>query len=153
LIDKSFLVLFFKKELLPSFLVFPNEPPMPKTHPGGCHCGRIRFEVTADLANCSECNCSICTKKGFLHLIVPPERFRLLRGAEDVTTYTFNTGTARHTFCKICGIHAFYVPRSDPDKIDVNVRCLDDVDIASLRPRPFDGRHWEQTMAKRAPPA
>jgi hypothetical protein len=110
---------------------------------GGCHCGRVRFRVTADLATVADCNCSICTKKGFLHLIVPPERFELLSGADDLSTYRFNTGTARHNFCRHCGIHAFYVPRSDPDKIDVNARCLDGVDPASLRPHPFDGRNWE----------
>ena len=107
---------------------------------GGCHCGRVRFRVTADLSRVTECNCSICTKKGFLHLIVPPEQFELLSGADALTTYRFNTGTARHTFCATCGIHAFYVPRSDPGKIDVNVRCLDGIDLAAIRVRPFDGR-------------
>jgi hypothetical protein len=115
---------------------------------GGCHCGRIRFRVTADLSRITECNCSICTKKGFLHLIVPPEQFELLSGADALTTYRFNTGTAKHTSC---GIHAFYVPRSDPDKIDVNVRCLDDVDIAAIKLHTFDGQNWEQSMAGRVP--
>src|SRR6476620_9933134 len=86
---------------------------MPRTMTGGCHCGRVRFRVTADLARITECNCSICTKKGFLHLIVPPEQFKLLSGADALTIYRFNTGTAKHTFCSTCGIHAFYVPRSD----------------------------------------
>lgn len=118
-------------------------------HEGGCHCGRVRFRVTGPLAEMSDCNCSMCTKKGFLHWIVAPERFELLAGEDDLTTYRFNTGVARHTFCRHCGIHAFYVPRSDPDKIDVNVRCLDDVDLATLRVRSFDGRHWEQAKADR----
>jgi hypothetical protein len=118
---------------------------------GGCHCGRVRFRVTADLATVTECNCSICTKKGFLHLIVPPEQFELVRGADELATYRFNTGVAQHTFCRHCGIHAFYVPRSDPDKIDVNARCLDGVDPASLRPHPFDGRNWEQAVAAHLP--
>ncbi len=113
---------------------------------GGCHCGRVRFRVTADLAAVTECNCSVCTKKGFLHLIVPPGQFQLLSGAEELTTYRFNTGTAQHTFCRHCGIHAFYVPRSDPDKIDVNARCLDGVDPATLRPHHFDGRNWEHAI-------
>ena len=117
-----------------------------RTFRGSCHCGRVAFNVTADLAHVSECNCSICTKKGYLHLIVPSERFELLRGEEDLTTYQFNTGVAKHTFCKVCGIHPFYVPRSDPDKIDVNVRCLDGVDLARIRPVPFDGRHWEEAI-------
>ena len=124
---------------------------MPQTMFGGCHCGRVRFRVTADLADVTECNCSICTKKGFLHLIVPPEAFELLSGADALTTYRFNTGTARHTFCATCGIHPFYVPRSDPDKIDVNVRCLENIDLASIKPHHFDGRHWEQAMSGDVP--
>jgi hypothetical protein len=88
---------------------------------GGCHCGRVRFRVTANLDGVTQCNCSICAKKGFLHLIVSPQQFQLLSGKDDLTTYKFNTGTAKHTFCKYCGMHPFYVPRSDPDKIDINV--------------------------------
>ncbi len=122
---------------------------MSTTYNGGCHCGRVRFRVVADLAEVSECNCSICTRKGYLHLIVPPERFELLCGADDIATYQFNTGTARHTFCRHCGIHSFYVPRSDPDKVSVNARCLDGVDPASLAPRRFDGRNWEVAKAAR----
>jgi hypothetical protein len=118
---------------------------------GGCHCGRVRFRVTAALAGITDCNCSICTKKGFLHLIVPPEQFELLSGADDLATYQFGTGVARHIFCRHCGIHPFYVPRSDPDKIDVNVRCLDGVDVRSLEIRPFDGRHWEEAMEGAVP--
>src|SRR5580658_9613949 len=94
-----------------------------QTFEGGCHCGRVRFRVTAELSRVTDCNCSICGKKGFLHLIVPLEQFELLSGEDALTTYRFNTGTAKHTFCATCGIHPFYVPRSDPDKIDVNVRC------------------------------
>ena len=124
---------------------------MPATHEGGCHCGRVRFSVTADLDRVTYCNCTICTKKGFLHLIVPPEQFGLLGGQDELATYTFNTGIAKHTFCKHCGIHAFYVPRSDPDKIDVNVRCLDDVNLAELSVRTFDGRHWEDAMRREVP--
>jgi hypothetical protein len=120
---------------------------MLRSFEGGCHCRRVRFRVRADLSRVIDCNCSICTKKGFLHLIVPPEQFELLSGAEELTTYRFHTGTARHTFCKHCGIHPFYVPRSDPDKIDVNVRCLEGVDLSALRPRLFDGRNWEDAMA------
>jgi len=119
---------------------------------GGCHCGAVRFEVLApDEIEVKECNCSICTKKGFLHLIVPRDAFELLRGADALTTYRFNTGTARHTFCATCGIHPFYVPRSDPDKIDVNVRCLDGVDLAALTIHPFDGQNWEHAMTERVP--
>ena len=119
------------------------------TYEGGCHCGRVRFRVSGTLDDVSDCNCSMCTKKGFLHWIVPPEQFELLQGEDALTTYRFNTGVARHTFCRDCGIHAFYVPRSDPDKIDVNVRCLDDVDAAAIKRRVFDGRHWEEAMRNR----
>ncbi len=121
------------------------------TYEGGCHCGKVRFRVTADLDRVSECNCSMCAKKGYLHLIVPPEQFELLSGTDELTTYEFNTRAAKHHFCRHCGIHSFYVPRSDPDKIDVNVRCLDSVDIAAVRVTGFDGRHWEESMAGRVP--
>jgi GNAT superfamily N-acetyltransferase len=117
-----------------------------QTYDGGCHCGRVRFRVTAALAPIVRCNCSICRKKGFLHLIVPPERFELLAGREDLTTYEFNTKTAKHQFCRHCGIHPFYVPRSDPDKISVNVRCLEGVDPDGLTIDPFDGDKWEQAI-------
>jgi hypothetical protein len=122
-----------------------------QTYEGGCHCGRVRFRVTASLSRVTYCNCSMCAKKGFLHLIVPPERFELISGKDALTTYRFNTGTAQHTFCSHCGIHPFYVPRSDPDKIDINVRCLDDVNLEALDIKVFDGQHWEQSMAGRIP--
>jgi hypothetical protein len=121
------------------------------TMEGGCHCGRVRFRVTADLDRVTECNCSMCSKKGFLHLIVSPQQFELLSGKGDLTTYTFNTGVAKHTFCKHCGVHPFYVPRSDPDKIDVNARCLDRFDELTITPRIFDGRNWEAAMKKDVP--
>jgi hypothetical protein len=117
-----------------------------QTFEGGCHCGRVRFRVTASLDGVTRCNCSICAKKGFLHLIVPLPQFELLSGADDLTVYRFNTGVAKHQFCRHCGIHAFYVPRSDPDKIDVNVRCLDGVDPDAIATAPFDGRNWEEAI-------
>ena len=122
-----------------------------QTFDGGCHCGRVRFRVTSDLDRVTECNCSMCSKKGFLHLIVPPEKFELLSGKDDLTTYTFNTGVAKHTFCRHCGIHPFYVPRSDPDKIDVNARCLDNFDTLAITPKHFDGRNWEAAMETKVP--
>jgi len=121
------------------------------TFTGGCHCGHVRFRVTASLDRVTYCNCSICSKKGFLHLIVPPEDFELVSGRDALTTYRFNTGVAQHTFCATCGIHSFYVPRSDPDKIDVNVRCLDGVDVGSLQIGQFDGSNWEHAMTGRVP--
>ena len=117
-----------------------------QTYEGSCHCGRVRFRVTASLSRITRCNCSMCTMKGFLHLIVPPEQFELLAGADDLTVYEFNTRTAKHKFCRHCGIHPFYVPRSDPDKIDVNVHCLEGVDPDALEIQPFDGKNWEQAI-------
>lgn len=112
---------------------------------GGCHCGRVRFEVDAPAElTASECNCSICAKSGYLHLIVPRSRFRLLRGSEFLTTYTFNTGTAKHLFCSVCGVKSFYVPRSHPDGYSVNVRCLDAVTLDHIEIKPFNGLEWEK---------
>lgn len=117
-------------------------------HHGGCHCGRVRYEVDAPAAiQALDCNCSLCRMTGFLHLIVPHARFRLLQGDEFLTTYAFNTGVAKHRFCNVCGIKSFYVPRSNPDGIDVNVRCLDPGSIASVSIAPFDGKNWERNAA------
>src|SRR5262245_45115441 len=124
---------------------------MLQTYQGGCHCGRVRFRVTADLERVTDCNCSMCTKKGFLHLIVPPDRFELISGKDVLTVYRFNTRTAQHLCCRHCGVHPFYVPRSDPDKIDVNVRCLDEIDLAAISIKQFDGKHWEAAIEQRVP--
>jgi hypothetical protein len=115
-------------------------------HEGGCHCGAVRFRVRVRAYEAVECNCSICTKKGFLHLIVPPEDFELLAGEQALETYRFNTGIAKHRFCRRCGVHAFYTPRSHPDRVDVNVRCLDDQLTHRFRIAPFDGQNWEQSV-------
>lgn len=117
-----------------------------RTYTGGCHCGRVRFEVDTDLSRVVDCNCSICARKGFLHVIVPATAFRLLSGEDALTTYRFNTGTAQHHFCSHCGIASFYVPRSHPDGFDVNARCLDGVDVSTLHVQPFDGQEWEATV-------
>lgn len=115
------------------------------THRGGCHCGRVRFEVLAPASvEVSECNCSICSKTGYLHLIVTADRFKLLSGEEVLTTYSFNTQTAKHRFCSVCGIKSFYVPRSHPDGFSVNARCLDPGTVTELKIKPFNGREWEQ---------
>ena len=117
-------------------------------HRGGCHCGRVRFEVAAAPGfEVLDCNCSICRMTGVLHLIVPASRFRLLSGADDLTEYTFNTGAAKHRFCRHCGIKSFYVPRSHPDGFSVNARCLDDVDLSTLDLIPFDDRNRDAAMA------
>ena len=120
-------------------------------HFGGCHCGRVKFEVDATARiEATECNCSICGKSGYLHLIVPKSRFTLIRGSEFLSSYTFNTGVAKHLFCNICGIKSFYVPRSNPDGYSVNVRCLDPETISQIIVTPFDGMHWEQAAVKLA---
>ncbi len=125
-----------------------HTPTGERTVTGGCHCGRVRFEVRVpDDMRLLDCNCSICQKKGFLHLIVPRERFTLVSGDDAIVTYTFNTRVAKHMFCGTCGIHAHYIPRSHPDGIDVNARCLD-LALEKL-PWPvdhFDGRRWEDSV-------
>ncbi len=121
-------------------------------HSGGCHCGRVRFEVTAPAEiKATECNCSICSKSGFLHLLVPKSRFSLLQGFECLTHYSFNTGVAKHYFCSTCGINSFYVPRSHPDGYSVNVRCLDPGSVTALNIKPFDGANWEAHAAELEP--
>ena len=116
-------------------------------HQGSCHCGAVAFEVDApERFVALRCNCSVCTKSGFLHLIVPITRFRLLRGEEHLATYTFNTGVAQHYFCRTCGMKPFYVPRSNPDGMDVNVNCLDPFPDG-IEVEPFDGRNWEASGA------
>lgn len=124
-----------------------------KTYTGGCHCGAVRFQVSVDptQVQVEDCNCSICRKKGFLHLIVPPSQFTLLAGANALTTYTFNTGIAQHLFCQHCGIHAFYRPRSHPQMFDVNLRCLDDDVRSQFQIVPFDGMNWEANIDHLSP--
>ena len=116
------------------------------TWPGGCHCGAVRFEMDTDTLEALDCNCSICTMKGFLHVIVPPQRFRLFQGEHALSTYRFNTGVARHHFCSTCGIHPFYRPRSHPDHYDVNIRTLDGDAWKRFRVKPFDGQNWEANV-------
>lgn len=122
------------------------------THTGGCHCGRVRFEVDAPARiNACECNCSICVKSGFLHLFVSADDFRLLQGEDAIQTYTFNTGVAQHHFCRDCGVKSFYIPRSHPNGVSVNVHCLDPETIESIDITPFDGQNWEQNVSKLSP--
>jgi hypothetical protein len=114
-------------------------------HTGGCHCGRVRFEIQAPAEiEVSDCNCSICAKSGYLHLTVPQSRFRLLSGADSLSSYQFNTGTAKHLFCSICGVKSFYVPRSHPDGYSVNARCLDEGTVTGMRVEHIDGKNWER---------
>ena len=117
------------------------------THQGGCHCGKVRFEVTAPKElKVTECNCSICRMSGHLHLIVKKDQFRLLQGTDILTTYTFNTGTAQHLFCSACGVKSFYVPRSHPDGYSINARCLDAGTISNMVITSFDGQNWEANI-------
>lgn len=125
-----------------------NAEPPPTPLRGGCHCGEVVWEIDVDprAEEILDCNCSICTQKGFLHLIVEPEKFRLLAGEENLREYRFNTGQAVHKFCEICGVHSFYIPRSHPDKIDVNIRCIEGISIDELSVEPFDGANWEENV-------
>jgi hypothetical protein len=115
---------------------------------GGCHCGAVRYEAALpDVIEAQSCNCSICQMTGFVHIIVPKSRFRLVEGQAALTSYRFNTGAADHLFCLVCGIKSFYRPRSNPDGWSVNARCLDDADDLDIRIEPFDGKNWEAHAA------
>ena len=116
---------------------------------GGCHCGHVAFAVQGRPRRVLVCNCSICTMKGYAHWIVARGRFRLLSPAatDELGCYRFGTGAAQHYFCPRCGVAPFYVPRSDPDKIDVNLRCVRGIDLGTLAVDHFDGQHWEQSLA------
>ena len=118
---------------------------------GSCHCGAVRFEAALpSRVEAQSCNCSICAKTGFVHLIVPESRFRLAQGRDQLTRYTFNTGTAHHLFCAVCGVKSFYRPRSNPDGWSVNGRCLDEAQGLEIVIEPFDGRNWEANAASLA---
>ena len=107
------------------------------THLGSCHCGAVRYEVDAPAdIEADDCNCSICSRSGYLHLIVPKSHFRLLQGKDNLSTYTFDTHEAKHLFCKTCGIKSFYIPRSHPDGISVNVHCLEEGTVTSMKITP-----------------
>ena len=121
-------------------------------HKGGCHCGRVRFEVDAPaVIEATDCNCSICRKSGFLHLIVADSDFRLLQGEDALRTYTFNTGVAKHRFCRDCGVKSFYIPRSHPHGVSVNVHCLDNETVEAVNITDFDGANWEMNVSKLSP--
>ncbi len=115
---------------------------------GGCHCGAVRFIVTfPDAPELLDCNCSMCGKTGYLHLIVGPDDFTLLRGADMLTDYRFGSETARHLFCSVCGIKSFYVPRSHPGGFSVNWRALDGMEAVTPAIRAYDGRNWDAARA------
>jgi hypothetical protein len=116
---------------------------------GSCHCGALQIEVSGELEHIVDCNCSYCARAGYLHWNVRPEQLRITRGADAYRTYTFGTGTSKNYFCATCGISPFRVPRSDPHLLDVNVRCLEGIDLAALRVEKFDGAHWEDAIQTR----
>lgn len=118
----------------------------PEVFEGGCHCGAVRYRVAVRSRDAVDCNCSICAKKGYLHLIVPEADFELLQGEDELTTYTFGSHAAKHHFCRHCGVHSYYRPRSHPDHIDVNIRCLDGVDPSDFEVSRFDGRNWDDNV-------
>lgn len=118
---------------------------------GGCHCGAVAWEAeTDDDVVINECNCSMCQMVGFQHLIVPKSNFRLIKSVDQLTEYKFNTGVAKHYFCKVCGVKSFYVPRSNPDGYSLNLRCMDSSQFSKIDIRPFDGQHWEANAGKLA---
>ena len=115
---------------------------------GGCHCGAVRFEAEVpEAVEVLDCNCSICARTGFRHLMVPHDDFTLLSGADSLTSYRFGTGTAEHLFCSTCGVKSFYQPRSHPNAWSVNFNALDDVTGLSVSFITFDGRNWEKAAA------
>ncbi|MGE0858376.1 MAG: GFA family protein [Gammaproteobacteria bacterium] len=119
-----------------------------RLHQGACHCGAVRFQVLGPREiRVEDCNCSICRKAGYLHWLVAARRFTLLTGADSLVTYAFNTGTARHTFCRHCGVKSFYVPRSNPDGYSVNLRCIAPGTFETVLIDTFDGRDWERHAA------
>lgn len=118
-------------------------------HKGSCHCGAVTYEVEApEDIQVSECNCSICSRSGYLHLIVDKDKFHLLSGEDNLSTYTFDTHEAKHKFCKTCGIKSFYIPRSHPEGISVNVHCLEPGTVKSMHIEQFDGQNWEESIEK-----
>ena len=112
---------------------------------GGCHCGAVRFRITLpERIEVRRCNCSICRRTGYQHLTVPRAHFSLLAGEEDLQEYRFNTGIARHLFCRHCGIKSFYVPRSHPHAYSVHLACVDLPASVEVSWGEFDGANWER---------
>ena len=118
---------------------------------GGCHCGRVRFSIEIpEQLTIHRCNCSICRKSGYLHMIVPAVHFNLLTGEESLVDYRFHTGVARHRFCGVCGIKSFYVPRSHPDSFSVNLNCVDLPDAIDIKIEDFNGTNWSKNRQQLA---
>ena len=117
---------------------------------GGCHCGAVRYAIETKLESATECNCSICTKKGVINHRVAAERLTILQGRDALGLYQFGTLTAKHWYCRNCGIHVFSNPRRAPDQYAVNLRTLDDFHrvIQGVEIRHFDGQHWEEAVLR-----
>lgn len=116
-------------------------------HRGQCHCGEVTFEFyNSPEFVVWDCNCSICLMKRNVHVVVPASKFSLLSGADQLTTYTFNTHVAKHKFCKVCGVQAYYIPRSNPDGIAITVACVDRTTVRSVTTKTFDGINWEDQI-------
>lgn len=103
-----------------------------KTFSGSCHCGAVRFEIDTDLPELTTCDCSICRRKNALMVMVHESAFRLLAGEDALTLYQFHTFTAKHYFCKVCGIYPFHRKRVTPDFVGVNVFCLEGFEPAGI---------------------
>ena len=118
-----------------------------KTYRGGCHCGRVKFEIDGPQhLTALECNCSICRMSGFLHVIVRKEQFRLETDMDSLNIYQFNTYNAQHIFCPKCGVKSFYIPRSHPDGFSINLRCLSNINMGDITIQEFDGANWEKSI-------
>jgi len=119
---------------------------------GGCHCQAIRFEIklenSIEQTEITSCNCSMCEKTAYLHLIIAKTKMKLLSNNGNLSNYQFNKKIAKHYFCKTCGIKSFYQPRSHPDKWSINARCLDDFSTFKINTASFDGKNWEQNIHK-----
>ena len=113
---------------------------------GACHCGALQFRLnTRPPSALLRCNCSICELEDFLHWIMPLSHFEWISG--EANTYRFGSGVARHTFCPTCGVKPFYFPRSNPDGVSINARCVPGLNWRALPVDEFDGQHWEQNAA------
>lgn len=122
-----------------------------RQHTGGCHCGAVKYTFTAPTkAHVHCCNCSICQMVGFQHLIVPKANFELQTDESALSCYTFGTGVAQHFFCRTCGVKSYYVPRSNPDGISVNMRCVDHSTFDEVTYEEFDGQNWERNAGSLA---
>jgi hypothetical protein len=118
-------------------------------HTGSCHCGAVQFTIEAPtVVTVQHCNCSMCDKIGFVHLITAKSAFELTSGEDNLSKYTFNTHVAQHLFCKTCGVESFYVPRSNPDGYSINFNCLDHSTFTDVTHEDFDGQNWEQNAAR-----